>query len=143
MDTFNKYVFTNYGVQMTDALTISRLALNIFLDKYLKESKIPVISQNMYNDIKKAYYGGLTEVYKPYGKNLYYYDVNSLYPYVALNSMPGIHCTYLESLDNSYLDLKELFGFFYCEIETKDSYLGLLPVHTNFELIMPNGKWEG
>jgi hypothetical protein len=140
MDTFNKYVYTNYGVQMTDALTISRLALNIFLHNFLKDFKIPVISQNMYRDIKKAYYGGLTEVYKPHGQNLYYYDVNSLYPFVALNSMPGINCTYIESFNKDNLNLNELFGYFYCEIETNDSYLGLLPIHDNFELIMPNGR---
>jgi hypothetical protein len=46
----------------------------------------------MYKDIKSAYYGGITEVYKPYGENLYNYDVNSLYPYVALNPMAGLKC---------------------------------------------------
>lgn len=142
MDTFNKYVYRNYGVQMTDCLTISRLALNIFLKDYLKESKIPIINQSIYNDIKKAYFGGLTEVYKPYGKNLYYYDVNSLYPFVALNPMPGVNCTYTEYLNPEYYN-KELFGFYYCEVETKDNYLGLLPIHNKFELIMPNGKWKG
>jgi hypothetical protein len=142
MDTFNKYVYRNYGVQMTDCLTISRLALSIFLKDYLKESKIPLINQNIYNDIKKAYFGGLTEVYKPYGKNLYYYDVNSLYPFVALNPMPGINCTYTEYLKAEDYN-KELFGFYYCEVETKDNYIGLLPVHNKFELIMPNGKWKG
>ena len=46
-----------------------------------------------YNDIKQAYFGGNTEVYKPRGKYLYYYDVNSLYPYVALQDMPGLTCS--------------------------------------------------
>ena len=90
LSIFNKYVFVNYGIQMTDSLTISRLALNIFLKKYLKDYKLPVIKQNMYKDIKQSYFGGITEVYKPYGEALYYYDVNSLYPYVALNDMPGL-----------------------------------------------------
>lgn len=143
MDTFNKYVYLNYGLQMTNSLTISRLALNIYLKKYLKDHKIPIIRKNMYNDIKKAYFGGITEVYKPYGKNLYYYDVNSLYPFAALNAMPGIHCTYIEDLNYKGIELKDLFGFFYCEIETNNDYLGLLPVHNNLELIMPNGKWKG
>jgi hypothetical protein len=94
----------------------------------------------MYKDIKKAYFGGITEVYRPYGNNLYYYDVNSLYPYAALNPMTGINCTYVEDLSSKGLNINELFGFFYCEIETKDQYLGLLPVHNDLELIMPNGK---
>jgi hypothetical protein len=37
----------------------------------------------MYNDIKKSYYDGLSDVYIPYGENLYYYDLNSLYPYAG------------------------------------------------------------
>jgi hypothetical protein len=141
MDTFNKFVFMKYGVQMTQCLTISRLALNIFLKNYLKDSNIPLIPLSIYNDIKKAYYGGVTEVYKPYGKNLYYYDVNSLYPYAALNPMPGLNCTYIDNIiTENTSDISNLFGFYYCEIETQNDYLGLLPVHTNFELIMPNGK---
>lgn len=46
----------------------------------------------MYRDIKQGYYGAITEVYKPYGEKLYYYDVNSLYPYVALQDLPGTQC---------------------------------------------------
>lgn len=46
----------------------------------------------MYRDIKIGYSGAITEVYKPYGENLYYYDVNSLYPYVSLQDLPGIDC---------------------------------------------------
>lgn len=125
---------------MTDSLTISRLALNIFLKKYLKDYKLPVIKQNMYKYIKQSYFGGITEVYKPYGEALYYYDVNSLYPYASLNSMPGYNCTYIERSDSN---IDTLFGFYYCEIETTDNYLGLLPIHRDFELIMPNGKWYG
>jgi hypothetical protein len=92
----------------------------------------------MFSDIKQAYYGGVTEVYKPYGKNLYYYDVNSLYPFAALNPMPGIDCTYIENVGNN-ISLNDLFGFFYCDVETDNNYLGLLPVHSKEGLIMPNG----
>ena len=27
------------------------------------------------------------------------------------------------------LDLENLFGFFFCKVKTKDSYLGFLPIH--------------
>lgn len=37
---------------------------------------------------KNYYKGGRVEVYKGLGKNLYYYDVNSLYPSVMLEKMP-------------------------------------------------------
>ena len=79
-------------------------------------------------------------MYKPTGKNLRYYDVNSLYPFAALNPMAGHICEYIES--KNPLDLNELFGFFYCKVKTNNSYLGLLPVHHK-GLIMPNGEWYG
>ena len=75
--------------------------MNVFLKEYYKKSdNIPLIKQkSIYNDIKKSYYGGVTEVYKPYGEKLYLYDVNSLYPFAALNSMPGINCIYRDNIN--------------------------------------------
>jgi hypothetical protein len=111
MNKFSEYINRKYNLQVTDSLTISRLALNIFLKEYLKDSKLPVVRKNMFSDIKQAYYGGNTEVYKPVGKNLLYYDVNSLYPFAALNPMPGINCIYIEN-PRGVINIKDLFGFF-------------------------------
>ena len=99
----------------------------------------------MYNDIKLSYFGGVTEVYRPYGKNLYYYDVNSLYPYSALNPMPGLMCTYIDNINLHICDcFGELYGFYYCKITTTRCYLGLLPYRSeNGGLLMPTGKFEG
>jgi hypothetical protein len=144
MDTYNKYIFIEHGVQVTESLTISRLALNIFLKKYLKATALPVINnKSVFNFIKAAYYGGIVEVYKPHGNNLYYYDVNSLYPFSAKNPMPGNKCEFIEwSKPIKLTPQSKLFGFFYCKIQTTNDYLGLLPVH-NKGLIMPNGEWYG
>lgn len=46
--------------QLMIDLTISRLALNIFLKHYIKESRIPLIKGNIYDDLKKGYYGGVS-----------------------------------------------------------------------------------
>jgi len=76
--------------------------------------------------------------------NLYYYDVNSLYPFVALQAMPGTECTKENFLvKGSKID--NLFGFYYCEIITpNDLYFGLLSHKTeNGSLIFPLGKWRG
>jgi DNA polymerase type B, organellar and viral len=126
---------------MTECLTISRIALTKFLKYYLNDSKLPLINKlQHFNFINFGYYGGITEVYIPYGKNLFYYDVNSLYPYAALNSMPGINCTYIDGDD---LDLDNLFGFFHAKVKTNNLYLGLLPIKTNLGLILPEGEFEG
>jgi hypothetical protein len=138
MNKFSEYINRKYYLQVTDSLTISRLALNIFLKDYLKDSKLPIINKAMFHDIKQAYYGGVTEVYKPYGSNLYHYDVNSLYPFASLNPIPGLDCVYIENIGNSRC-LNDLFGYFYCEIKTGNNYLGLLPVHHKKGMIMPNG----
>jgi len=123
-------VFLDYGLNMVDSLTISKLALELYLSKYYNENIPKIDKPSIYNDIKEGYYGAITEVYKPYGEDLYYYDVNSLYPFVALQDMPGLECC-KEEFINLNPNIDNLFGFYYCEIITPlNSYLGLLPVRT-------------
>ena len=144
-------VFNYYNVDMTSGLTITRLALNIFLKNYYKIKEIALIDHiHIFDFIKRGYYGGITEVYKPYGTNLKYIDINSLYPFVALQAMPGLQATFLESFTNEGLKLENLFGFFEAEIDTSSSevpYLGLLPIHqfakASGSLILPSGNFKG
>jgi hypothetical protein len=144
MEKFSKILYTYHNTEMTQALTITRLSLNIFLSDYYKIPEIPlIIKKHIFDFIYSAYFGGITEVYIPYGQNLGYVDVNSLYPNSALNDMPGLECLYIETFDNKGLNLDELFGFFYAKIKTNDQYLGLLPVHENGKLIFPNGEFTG
>jgi hypothetical protein len=82
---------------MTQYLTLASVAKKQknkktkFLKYYLKIYKIPLITSSiLYNFIYSPYYGGLTEVFAPFGKNLTYLDVNSLYPSAILDSMPKI-----------------------------------------------------
>ncbi len=65
-------------------------------------------------------------MYKPYGENLYYYDVNSLYPFASLNDMPSLNCNYEDFMGNNP-DLSSLFGVYYCKAGASDNYLSLLP----------------
>jgi hypothetical protein len=144
IDIFNKYILEKFDIQMTECLTLPRLSLNIFKKDYMGKSKIPLINKkNMYNFIRKGYYGGISEVYKPYIDNGFYYDVNSLYPFAAKNPMPGTECYFIEDFSGLGLNLDELFGFFYCKVKTNEGYLGLLPIHKNGDLILPNGEFDG
>jgi DNA polymerase family B len=144
----NKSIHFLFNMQMTESLTISGLAMRIFLTNHYKpENKtIPlIISKNIFDDIHQSYYGGRVEVYNPTNidnKILYYYDVNSLYPYASLNSIPGIDCTYIECIKHK-VNIDDLFGFFYCKIKSDNNYIGLLPVRTKTNLIFPLGEWEG
>lgn len=141
---FNKYIYNTLDVEVTSCLTITGLGLKSWQTNHIKDFKLPLINKkNIYQHIKSAYFGGLSEVYRPYGEDLYYYDINSLYPFQALNPMPGHECTYIEDFSDKGLDLSTLFGFFYCKIKTKDGYLGLLPYKCEGLLTHPLGEWEG
>lgn len=141
----NKSLFLKYDLDFTKVYTVSGLALNLFLSKYYKDNIPSINTKSVYSDIKKSYYGGITEVYKPLGRDLYYYDINSLYPYAALSDMPGLTCRHYNFIDNNSIDYEDLFGFFHCKVDAtnvKAEYLGLLPVRLN-GLIFPHGKWSG
>jgi hypothetical protein len=107
----------------------------------------------LFGDIKKGYCDGITEVYKPYGTNLYYYDVNSLYPYIALKDMPGCLCYYRDFTNiskgpdnvNRESLFTNLFGFFKVKVTAPtNNYLGLLPLRDKVKvLFIPLGTWEG
>jgi DNA polymerase type B, organellar and viral len=145
LEKFSTSLFVEFNLQMTEGLTVSRLALNLYLKRYLRNHEIPIINKlQHFNFINFGYYGGITEVYIPYGENLKSYDVNSLYPYVALNPMPGTSCNYIESFEDSGLELDNLFGFFQAQVKTNDNlYIGLLPIKTDKGLIFPTGEFEG
>jgi DNA polymerase type B, organellar and viral len=69
--------------------------------------------------LKKGYTGGVTDVYKPFGRKIKGYDVNSLYPsQIAKFDMPVGKITYFEG-DISKIDNKA-FGFFKVNITTPD-----------------------
>jgi hypothetical protein len=90
---FQEHLWLDHNLEMTEGLTIASLAKTKFFKYFLKKSKIPLINTNtLFNFIYTAYYGGITEVYKPHGINLTSLDVNSLYPYAAKNPMPGLDC---------------------------------------------------
>ena len=137
----NKQFFLDYDVDMTKSYTISGLALKLFLNKYYKNIIPSITKKSIYTELKQAYYGGITEVYIPHEINFFYYDINSLYTYAALNDMPGL-------LGKNLLitNIKDIpFGFFYCVIDASDvkqEYLGLLPFRSK-GLIFPLGKLTG
>lgn len=145
IDKYSTQIFNQYNIDFTEAMTISRLALNLFKQSYLTTDKLPIIKNpHMFKFIHKAYFGGLTEVYKPYGENLIYIDVNSLYPAVSLLNLPGNSSIYLESLTEEGLNLDSLFGFFEAEVIASDiHYLGFLGVRYKDQIIYPNGKFSG
>lgn len=82
-----------YRIDVEDVMTLSSLAMKIFRLKYLDEKRfhIHIPTKNQDEFVREAYYGGHSDSYKPTGRSLYMYDVNSLYPHV-MKSFPMPTC---------------------------------------------------
>nr|YP_008475230.1 hypothetical protein [Candida corydali]AGS44529.1 hypothetical protein [Candida corydali] len=157
MDKFRQQLYLLERQDMTKSITISRLSLNAFKSMYNKAySSIPNIDYNkngiMYNFIKNTLFGDITTVYKPYGENLNYYDINSFYPYSALNPMPSRYYKYISYINGiDITTIKDVFnfdnhlGFFYASVEApEDLPFGLLPYRKDDgSVIYPLGKFKG
>ena len=124
-------------------MTACKLASDIYLKNYIGDHTILFISNlHVYNHIKNAYFGGISEVYIPNSKDLFYYDVNYLYPFPAYNPMPSLSCTYFEYNDRTIDLTHNHFGLYYCKIEVSDRYIGLLPYRSDTHVLYPNSTWE-
>nr|AYE93303.1 DNA polymerase [Termitomyces sp.] len=114
---FQEILWEDHKIELTKGLTIASLAKTKFLKYYLKKSLIPLINNNnLFQFIFGGYFGGNTEVYKPLAHFWTYLDVNSLYPFAALNPMPGLVCKWVESYNSEGLDLDSLFGIFHARV---------------------------
>ena len=117
------------------------LALKIFRLNYLKIN-IPILSR--FNDayVRKSYFGGAVDIFKAYAKNVYYYDVNSLYPKAMRELMPlNVIETLIETKD---FNLDNFFGFLDLEIECPTTIKHpILPFKLDGRTIFPQGLISG
>jgi DNA polymerase type B, organellar and viral len=110
--------------------------------------KVYDLSNNLDSLLRKGYYGGIVDVYRPYLKGEgYYYDINSLYPTAMCRPMPVGIPTLLNLTNEEFLN-GEFFGFLEVTIEappsnTPGGYIGLLPVKHQGRLICPGGIFTG
>ena len=142
IDKFSQIIFNHYRLDINKYLTLSSIALNLYRSNFQKESLIPKITGQMYEDINKSYRGGLVDVYLPEGNILNIYDVNSEYPEAMCKDMPGGKVHYLEGDIN--LNDYSTFGFFKAEIEVGNNInIPVLPVKINNTTICPVGEWTG
>lgn len=127
------------------AYTTASQALKVF--RLYLTKKIMSLRPRVDSFVRKSYFGGRTEVFKPEfhskTKNIYCYDVNSLYPTVMRNNdfPTNFKCETLTWYEDK-------MGFYECEIEVpKDMYLPPLPVvekvGRSSKLVFPTGKFKG
>jgi hypothetical protein len=138
-----------FKIDFTKYPTLPSLAFAIYRSNFMSKNTIPKILGSHHYILKKAYYGGITEAYKPYGRSIKSYDVNSLYPSVMHDcEMPvGIPTYFLG--DISYIHKKNIpFGFFRVKVKAPlDIKCPPLPLkfktREGKRTIFPVGEWEG
>ncbi|KAF6165385.1 hypothetical protein GIB67_018829 [Kingdonia uniflora] len=138
--------WTKYGIDITSCLTLSSLTMKIYRSKYYNDKEFPIHIPNRNEDkfFRTAYYGGHANMYKPYGKNLYYYDVNSLYPFIMKTyPMPCGKPVWNGNMQS--VDLPVIYGFIQAYIITpKNIDKPFLPIRDkNGTLLFPKGNFVG
>lgn len=157
---FSILIWDRFRVDVHKSPTLPSLAMTLYRSNFLKENfKIPTIFEDSYKDLRECYFGGMVEAFKPYGENVYIYDVNSLYPFVMKNfNLPVGNCTFVQWGDEQGLgDTKDLsldneslipFGFLEVQVEAPETLnIPVLPVKFKSPMgtrnIYPLGQWTG
>lgn len=128
----SKVIHSNYRLNITSFATLSGLSLAIYRSNFMKDYfKLPMLTGT--GDTR------VTDVIIPRGENLYYYDVNSLYPTAMLLPMPTGNPIY-----STIKDLSKIFGFTLATVTTPGDNIPILPFKkSDGTLIFPNGTWTG
>lgn len=135
---------SDFNLKLGSSTTSPSIAMKIFKSKFLKyDTNLFNISSDLDSNIRPSYFGGRCEVFKPYLKSQsYYYDVNSLYPYI-MSKFP-YPFQFVKTLYNvpSY-KLSHYYGFAYVTVSVGQCYIPLLPYRLNGKIIYPTGTFNG
>nr|BAD66818.1 orf774 [Beta vulgaris subsp. vulgaris]CBJ20683.1 hypothetical protein [Beta vulgaris subsp. maritima] len=136
-----------FEVDLVDWITVASQALGIFRMNFFNDMDFHIHIPNRNEDtfIRRGYYGGHADAYIPKGTNLYYYDVNSLYPFIMKEyPMPSGKPVWASNLGG--MDLDSLYGFIEAYVECPESIVRpFLPYHKVKDptLLFPTGEWIG
>lgn len=100
------FLFKIYKINMLECVSSTQFVYNVFL-KTLKLKFVLLLRYIKNYYVQASYSGGFVDILDSYGKNVYYYDINSLYPYVMLKPIPWEFCEWVEGDFN----LDSFFGF--------------------------------
>lgn len=150
LSKFNQLIYKKFKLNPSNYPTLPSLAFNLFTTKYLKRDSIHMLSGEIANNIRQSYSGGAVDMYLSKSLNsreIYAYDVNSLYPFVMKDKgYPIGPPTYF--IGNILLQNPQAFGFFYCKISVP-SYIkhpvlqARVKTKDGNKSIFPTGNWEG
>jgi hypothetical protein len=125
---FSELMFKEFQVDIHQSITLPSLALKIYRIHFMPENSIYQILNKPYWNIRESYTGGAVDVYIPHNrissffsktkalfKQLFYYDVNSLYPSVMANHPMPIGKPIAFNGNIRKME-PNAYGFFYCKI---------------------------
>lgn len=124
-------------------LTLASTSLKTFKKSYLNTG-IKMAKRSVNDEMRLAYYGGRTEIFKQFvnGKKYYWYDINSLYPFVMFNHKYPISPP-KTILNPTKETIFEHMGITKCKVKApKNIEIPLLPYRHN-KLFFPIGEFEG
>ena len=159
---FNNLIFNNFNINVHKSLTLPVLAMRIYKSQYMPKNTIYQLLGRVEKDIRQSYTGGAVDVYIPHNMvstdslfsklkavfiKLYYYDVNSLYPFIMGNTKMPVGKPIAFEGDIRAIDPKA-YGFFYCKITSPD-YLDhpilqrRIKTENGIRTVAGLGSWHG
>ena len=128
----NELIFNNFNINIHVSLTLPALATRIYNSQFMPENTIYQLLGNVEKDIRESYTGGAVDVYIPHNRinnvldsfkayftKIYWYDANSLYPFVMANTSMPVGKPIAFEGDIRKID-PSAFGFFYCKINSPE-----------------------
>jgi hypothetical protein len=164
LEQFQTLLTDKLGGEM--GITAPSSAMKLYRRKYMGHGKTPaLIPQHrhfkecltekrdcegcLHAWIRRGYYGGRVEVFRPRGEGVSYYDINSSYPRAMLEDMPGGECRQYgpSKREKDFLHFeRSAVGFVECDVDIPDTcYLPPLPHRDekSGKLLFPVGRFTG
>lgn len=140
---FIEFLFDSFErLGATPKKTIASTAMSLFKNKYLKEQFWRHSSDDLMMQFE-SYYGGRTEAFcRGNIKDYNYYDFNSLYPSVMMESFPDPGTMHKNNLNSTYY-IKRFDGCSKVDIYCPKMEYPLLPYRTKEKVIFPYGNMTG
>ena len=139
----------NFKISIIEGLSISSLSFKVFRKLFYKNytiSNFNWFDLKVQNLISAAFTGGLVNLYKPFGKNLFFYDINSSYPYSMTQYLPSGDPIYHSSnfFNSKKFNITKFFGFLNVDVYVPFSFYPFLSYSDEslFNIINPYGKFN-
>jgi hypothetical protein len=141
LKTAQKLYKDNYRIDICDIVSTASLAFKIFRSHYLTR-EIPLLNPHEENFVRKSYLGGATDYYMAMGENVYWYDINSLYPYAMLEPVP--YKAIAKHSDLSDVKVKDFKGFVLAKVTCPENIKHpIVSFKQDGKTIYPRGSWTG